>query len=604
MKVFDRYTANDIRPRGWLKRQLQLQAAGQAGNLDKMWPDVKDSAWIGGNADGWERAPYWLDGFIPLAFLLDDDDMKQRAKRYIDAILARQEESGWICPCKEEDRDKYDLWVVYLIAKVLVLYYEHTGDERIPDAVYRCLKNCYELLCEGKIHIFLWAKWRWFECFIALNFLRERYDDQWILDFAKLLKKEGTDYKAESYRWEHPLFNYDGETHVVNVSMQFKSEAVSHELLGEPYTDLAEELYQKAMQYNGMPIGTVTGDEHLAGLSPIQGTELCGIAELMYTFELLYAYTGESKWAERLELVAFNGLPATVSDDMWRHQYDQLSNQIECRRFPVHPPFSTNGCESHLFGLEPNWGCCTANFGQAWPKLTMSTFMKRGNTVVNVLPIPSELKTDTYHIVLDTDYPFNNRFQYTVSAAEDMTFKVRIPSFAKNLTVNGVAAFGDQEFAIAGGETVHIEIAYDTDPYFEARPHGLQTVKCGSLLFSVPIRYEKVMYEYEKNGVVRQYPYCDYELLRRSDWNYAYRRDALTVERRTVSDIPFSSENPPVVIHATAQKIDWGYEIGYDSVCAKTPRSTEPIGACEHLILYPYGCAKLRMTELPFVQSK
>ncbi len=603
MKMWKQYTANEIKPRGWLKRQLQLQADGQAGNLDKMWPDVKDSAWIGGDADGWERAPYWLDGFVPLAYLLDNDDMKQRAKKYIDAILSRQEESGWICPCKEENRAEYDLWVVYLITKVLVCYYEATGDERIPDAVYRCLKNCYDLLCEGKVHIFLWAKWRWFECFIPLNFLRERYDDQWIVDFAKLLKREGTDYKAESYRFEHPLYNYDGETHVVNLSMMLKSEAVSHELLDAPYTDLAEELYQKLMNLNGMPIGTFTGDEHLAGLSPIQGTELCGIAELMYTFELLYAYTGDPKWAERLELVTFNGLVATISDDMWTHQYDQLSNQIECRRFPVHPPFSTNGCEAHLFGLEPNWGCCTANFGQAWPKLALSTFMHSDNTVVNAVPIPSELTTDTCHIVLDTDYPFNNHFRYTVTAKQDLTFKVRIPSFAKNLTVDGNAANGDQTFTVAGGEMLNIDIAYDTVPYFEARPYGLQTVKCGSLIFSVPIQYEKKMYEYEKNGVVRKFPYCDYELLRKSDFNYGYCDSELTVERRAVSDIPFSCEHPPVVVHATARKIDWGYEIGYDSVCAKTPRSTEPIGEPETIELHPYGCAKLRMTELPIVDK-
>nr|MCR5263659.1 hypothetical protein [Clostridiales bacterium] len=93
-----------IRPQGWLGRQLRLQADGLSGNLDKVWPDVRDSKWIGGGRDGWERVPYWLDGFIPLAWLLDDDDLKSRAKRYIDAILAGQKEDGWICPCEDADR--------------------------------------------------------------------------------------------------------------------------------------------------------------------------------------------------------------------------------------------------------------------------------------------------------------------------------------------------------------------------------------------------------------------------------------------------------------------------------------------------------------------
>lgn len=33
---------------------------------------MKNSVWIGGNADGGlhERAPYWLNGIVPLAYLL------------------------------------------------------------------------------------------------------------------------------------------------------------------------------------------------------------------------------------------------------------------------------------------------------------------------------------------------------------------------------------------------------------------------------------------------------------------------------------------------------------------------------------------------------
>ena len=101
---FTPFTTDEIKPAGWLKKQLEIQAEGLSGNLDKIWPDIKDSRWIGGDREGWERVPYWLDGFIPLAYLLDNDDMKQRAKKYIDAIISRQQEDGWICPCSFEER--------------------------------------------------------------------------------------------------------------------------------------------------------------------------------------------------------------------------------------------------------------------------------------------------------------------------------------------------------------------------------------------------------------------------------------------------------------------------------------------------------------------
>ena len=69
------FSPSELRPSGWLRKQLRIQADGLSGNLDRFWPSVKDSAWIGGTDDGWERVPYWLDGFIPLAYLLDDKDL-------------------------------------------------------------------------------------------------------------------------------------------------------------------------------------------------------------------------------------------------------------------------------------------------------------------------------------------------------------------------------------------------------------------------------------------------------------------------------------------------------------------------------------------------
>ena len=68
MRTWNFYTAKELRPEGWMRRQLEIQAEGLSGNLDKVWRDVRDSAWIGGDAEGWERVPYWLDGFIPLAY--------------------------------------------------------------------------------------------------------------------------------------------------------------------------------------------------------------------------------------------------------------------------------------------------------------------------------------------------------------------------------------------------------------------------------------------------------------------------------------------------------------------------------------------------------
>lgn len=605
MKKMNFFTSKEIKPRGWLKRQLEIQASGLSGNLDKVWRDVRDSAWIGGEAEGWERVPYWLDGFIPLAYLLENDDMIARAKKYIDAIVSYQQPDGWICPCKREEIPTYDTWAVLLIGKVLTVYYDCSGDEKIPEVIYKVFRNFYDLLKSGTIQLIEWGKYRWFEGFIAINFLYRLYREEWLVELAKILQEQGVDYNKLTVLWKKPLNKWTLDTHLVNLVMMLKSEAVSCELLNQRYTDNAEKLYEILKQYNGTPVETFTGDECLSGVSPIQGTELCSIVELMYSYELLYAYTGDKKWVERLEILAFNALPAAISDDMWTHQYDQMSNQIACQRFPVpgKPIFRTNNEEAHLFGLEPHFGCCTANFGQGFPKLALLAFMRAENEIICAVPIPSELKTEDVNIVLETQYPFDYSFKYTISNKKEFTFKIRIPSWAKDVTVDGNAFDGDEAvFEIGKEQGREIYITYNAVPIIRKRENDLNTVQCGPLIFSVPIQYEKKMYEYEKDSVERKFPYCDYEYIPASDWNYAYCGTDFEFEKRDISKIPFSSQNPPVVVKAYVKQIEWGFEDGYETVCAKTPISRTPIGERKEMELYPYGCAKLRMTELPIVE--
>ncbi len=595
------FTSKEIKPQGWLRRQLEIQADGLSGNLDKVWRDVRDSKWIGGTADGWERVPYWLDGFVPLAYLLDDAEMISRAKKYIDAIISFQREDGWICPCTEDEIPSYDSWAVQLISKVLVVYYECSGDERIPGTVYRILKNYYELLRSGKIRLFDWGRARWFEAFIAINFLMERNDEEWLYDFAVILREQGLDYSEFIKSWERPLNKWTFETHIVNIGMMLKEEAVTGRIFDNDTAGKAEMLHGILEKYNGTPVGIFTGDECLSGLSPIQGTELCAVAEQMYSYEILYAYTGDKKWKERLELLAFNALPATISDDMWTHQYVQMSNQINCVRFPGKSLFRTNGNEAHLFGLEPNFGCCTANFNQAWPKFALSTFMHKDNRILSALTVPSVLKTEDFEISLETDYPFINKFVYKINTKKDVTLEIQLPSFCENILVNAQKGNCDITVEVSGGTQTELEITFDTRPVLISCPYELKAVKCGSLIFSVPIETEYIKKEYERDGVERKFPYCDYELIGKSPWSYAYCSDDFSVERHITDNIPFSSTKPSVIITADVRMINWEYEDGYDTVCAKLPSDLTPVSDVRKIYLHPYGTAKLRMTQLPFI---
>jgi hypothetical protein len=219
--------------------------------------------------------------------------------------------------------------------------------------------------------------------------------------------------------------------------------------------------------------------------------------------------------------------------------------------------------------------------------------------------LPCLLKTDDFSIEVISEYPFKNDVTYKIQTEKPFNFAVRLPSFIKNLTIDGKALTPYEEnlyFNVEKGERI-INVRFAAEPQILTRPHGLNCVKYGSLIFSLPIDYKAEKLEYERNGVERKFPYCDYEYLQLTDFNYALFDKTLTVEERTIDEIPFSSKKPPLVLKCKAVKIDWGYEDGYDSVCAKTPRDTKPVSEPEERELYPYGCAKLRITEIPFAKK-
>ena len=608
-KKFTPLTAKELRPEGWLRQQLKIQAEGLSGHLDLIWPDIRDSKWISGDKEGWERVPYWLDGFIPLAYLLEDEELKKRAARYIDAILERQEEDGWICPCSREERSTYDVWAAFLICKVLVLYYECSGDDRIEQAVYRAMHNL--LLHVTNSTLFNWSAARWYECLVPLLWLYERRPEDWMLKLAFVLEAEGLDYEKlyRNFDFAHPAVDkyWTQLNHVVNTAMAFKSRALMSLLTGESADGFAREMYEKVMRYNSMATGHFTGDECLSGDSPVQGSECCSVAEAMYSYEILLAVSGNPFWGDLLEKEAFNCLPATTTPDMWAHQYVQMTNQICCSRIaPDQVPFNSNGGEAHMFGLEPNFGCCTANFNQAWPKFALSAVALSADGLAVMSPVPVSVRIEKEGTAVSlqgiSGYPFRDEavIEITAERPVEMELLVRIPGFAQGALVDGEKAEPGSFYRIYRkweGST-RVKVSFSFVPVLTDRPNDMKALVRGPLVFSLPITETCRKLEYVKDGVERKAPYCDYELTPASDWNYGFCTETFEVRGNEIGEYPFAVDNPPLQIKTEMVKIPWQENGG---VCAHLPQERRALSQPEEKLLQPYGCTNLRMTEMPLV---
>src|SRR5207244_1662264 len=179
---FDPLPLGSVRPRGWLARQLRIQADGLSGHLDEFWPDVgPNSGWLGGDGESWERGPYFLDGLVPLAYLLDDPKLIAKAGKWVDWTLSHQRPDGSIGPTKNSD-----WWPRMVMLKVLTQYQEATGDPRVIPLMERYFRYHAQHLAERPLHE--WAIYRWGEEVLSILWLYNRNGDARLLEFARALR--------------------------------------------------------------------------------------------------------------------------------------------------------------------------------------------------------------------------------------------------------------------------------------------------------------------------------------------------------------------------------------------------------------------------------
>jgi hypothetical protein len=622
-----------IRPEGWLLRQLRLQRDGLTGHLDEFWPDVAESQWFGGAAEGWERAPYWLDGAIPLAVLLDDAELKRRLARRLDHVVSHQRPDGWYAPYpKDAGAKPYDLWAILLVNKALVQHHEATGDARVLEAVRASLRALHAGV--ARTPLFDWGRFRWFEGLVPAFYVHERTGEPWLVELARTLRAQGVDYEA-LYRTEDVTLPtprrglWKWTKHVVNTAMATKAAALSWRLDGKASDrEFATRMIEILDRHHGQVTGMFSGDECLAGRSPLQGTELCAVVEFLYSLETLFSVFGDPAFAERLERVAWNALPATIAPDMWSHQYDQQVNQAQCTVNPDHL-WTTNGPESNVFGLEPNYGCCTSNLHQGWPKLASHLWMRtKDEGLVAAVYAPCRVSFAArgvpVTVTVATDYPFRETVDVTVEPRQAAAFPIvlRVPAWAEGATLR-IGAGAEQPLrpgtlhrvAREWSGATTLALRFPMRPKLSRRYNEAVAIERGPLVYSLAIGEQWTRINADQPH--RELPHGDFEVRPTTAWNYGLALDTarleseVAFEERPVGERPFAPEGAGVVARAKGRRIEgwklvngWAGEISRaDPAWARpqSPESAKSLGPLEEVRLLPYGCTNIRVTEFPLV---
>ncbi|KAF7306264.1 Ricin B-type lectin domain-containing protein [Mycena indigotica] len=458
----------------WLKNQLVAQASGLHGNLQNFWPIVQTSQWVGGTSDYsslHEGGSYWFNGIVPAAFQLNDQRLLGDVGKWVSYIISHQTADGWLGP----DSDPRILWGTYPALLALRQYAQanSTAAPTILNALDKFFVTMNNMVSTSGAGLEEWGIMRWQDVSIVIEWMLDVFPngkDTMYLNLLKLLRTFGAPWPHSFSSGVLPtdaINAVDIRFHGVNVAQAIKSEAVAFRFSHDSADlDSTRQRISLIDQYHGRVSGVLNADEHLAGKGPQRGSELCTVVESMYSFEYVYSVLGDNAYADRVEKLAFNGkffpqlvlefthhpvaLPATTSDNMWQHQYLQQSNQIQAAHIDPNP-FATDGPDSTIFGLAPNYPCCTVNHGQGWPKFISHAYMTSpdSTTLYHVLLSPTTFSStlannNKVSVAAQTDYPFSSAIKYTISAAQAFNFGIRVPGWVPSSRIS---------YSIDGGAT-------------------------------------------------------------------------------------------------------------------------------------------------------
>ena len=630
----------EIKPEGWLKDQMQTMLDGMTGNLDQIYEFVvgDNNAWLGGEGDAWERGPYWIDGALPMAYIMENEELKAKALKWVEAILGSQKENGYFGPDTDrpyiagmQRNNAADWWPRMVALKILQQYYMATADQRVIDFMTRYFKYQLEMLPSTPLGKWtFWATERAGDNLLIVHWLYNITGEESLLKLGEILHSQSADWTARFTTDDH-LFRQNS-LHCVNLAQGFKEPVIYYQQSGdEKHLNAPIEALRRIRQTIGFPTGLWAGDELLHFGNPTRGSELCTAVEMMYSLEEMYRITGDNRYADLLERIAYNALPTQITDNADARQYYHQINQVEITRKQRH--FSTPHEDTDiLFGQLTGYPCCTCNLHQAWPKFVQNLWLRSAEGgLAAMVYAPSTLNTtlpsgEKLTIEEQTQYPFEEQitlsFHYAKGSKKEAQFPLdlRIPEWSEGyeLTINGNKAeaetprTGTIRITRTWKEGDKLTLTLNAKVRSERWWDSAAVITRGPLLYALKMeeKWEKHICEGDD---IKQLGEYYYEVTSPTEWNIAVKstdiaenaiEKSFTVEKldTKTAATPWSLEGAPIQIKAKGLKLPtWG--MAYNSAADFTFRNQQAakgeVGEEVEFTLIPFGCTTLRITEFP-----
>ncbi len=613
-----------VQPGGWIRHQLELMAKGFTGHLSEIskYCPIKGNAWVspdGRGKDGWEEVPYWLRGYIELGYILKDKRIIDESERWVEGVLKSQAPGGYFGPRANWEKaqvsftTKHDIWPNMVMLYVLRSYYDATHDSR----VIKLMTNYFKWMETVPLENFLpgtWQKWRGGDNLNSIYWLYNRTGLKWLLKLALVNHDQTADWAGNIPTW-----------HGVNLAEGFREPAQFYQQIHDPrYLKASERDYHAFMDvYGQVPGGMFGADENArkGHTGPRQGSETCAMVEFMHSDEMMLRITGNTKWADRCEDVAFNSLPAAMTPDLTGLHYLTAPNMVQLDGKSKAPIFENGG---DMLSYNPwRYRCCQHNVAFGWPyyaeRLWMAT---RDNGLAAVFYGASTVSAKVAgggQVILreKTNYPFGEAVHFKLSLKKSTRFPLyfRVPGWTSNarLKING----RNVSFNIKPASWIAIEQTWKDGDQIELVFPMRVTVKIwkkNKNSISVnrgPLTYSlKIGERWVRRGGTDKWP--AYEVFPTTPWNYGLIVNLKEPEKSfkviknsgKLAYQPFSLKNAPIQILAKAKRIPgWGLE--KNGLIQAVPDSPVHVnGRTETVTLIPMGSARLRVSAFPYIAEK
>ncbi len=610
-----------IKPEGWLRRQLELQADGFTGHLTEISRFLKKdgNAWLAADGEGhspWEELPYWLKGFGDTGYVLGDQRIIAEARIWIEAILGSRQADGWFGPLPNKrgsrgQEGKPDLWPNMVALNALQSYYEYTGDPRVLELMQEYFKWELTVPDDDFLPPF-WQQQRASDNMASAYWLYNRTGQEYLLQLAEKIQRNMADWTETVASW-----------HNVNIAQCFRAPAVYYQQTRDPYFLQATERNYSMVwgTYGQVPGGMFGGDENCRRgyYGPRQGIETCASIEFMLSCEMLLKITGDLTWADRCEDVAFNTFPPALTADFKALHYLVSPNVCQLDSKNKAPGIQNGG---EMLSYNPHsYRCCQHNVAHGWPYFAEHLWMATpDNGLAAVFYAAAEVTAKVgpgrqVTLTEETRYPFEETIRIKVSTDEPVQFPLylRVPGWCEQpaLRVNrkktpvcaGPGTFIVIDRKWKKGDSIELTLPMELKLRYWIRNGNSVSVDRGPLTYSLKIGEKYVRY-----GGTDAWPAL--EVYPTTAWNYGLVLDAdkplgkqLEVRKKDWprDNQPFEAQAAPLEIRAKARKIpNWQPDhLGLIGAVQPSPvKSDEPT---ETVTLIPMGAARLRISAFPWI---